>query len=128
VLFARYAKRWEAVRPESFLPSPEQTALDEVQGLLHANVADRTSLAIYRRAVQELRGYFHIFVSEATGSLDVTDLFIWIHEIIDDFILLLQVPTQEALVVFAYFCVLLKRLVGGEHGSWIRWPVAQITE
>jgi hypothetical protein len=146
VLFARYAKRWEAVHPETCLPSSEQTALDEMQSLLEHNVTDQTALGIYLRAIKELRGYFHICATtNSHASLDVTDLFIWIHEVIDDFIPLLQVPTQEALAVFASFCVLLRRLefhcwvegwadhligeiqrlIDEEHKSWIQWPVME---
>jgi hypothetical protein len=35
---------------------------------------------------------------------------VWIFEVAEDLLILLRVPTQEAVAIFAFFSVLLKRL------------------
>ncbi|GAB1317818.1 hypothetical protein MFIFM68171_08028 [Madurella fahalii] len=144
-----YAERWSAIRPATLAPSPEQTALDNLQRLLESTVGpDRPDeLRVYLAAVSELRVQFDLSRTAVEHkSMEVSDVFIWVYTVIDDFVPLLRVPTQEALAVFAHFCALLKRLefhwwlagwadhlmgeiqrlVDYEHKSWIEWPVAEV--
>lgn len=81
-------------------------------------------------------------------SLDLSDAFVWLFIVADDFLPLLKPsagPAQEALAIFAHFCILLKRLDGewwlqgwgthlilrchslldDEHRLWIRWPIEE---
>ncbi|KAK4444766.1 hypothetical protein QBC34DRAFT_442277 [Podospora aff. communis PSN243] len=143
-----YSARWNAMHPPAFSPSREQDALQNLETLLTQNLQnDKATLAIHLHATAVLRGIFHALSTHGPEHLDISDLFMWIHEVNDDFIPLLERPTQEALVVFAYFCVLLKRaeewhcwlegwgdllmrrlraLVDGEHGAWIEWAVGEV--
>lgn len=144
-----YAKRWVAIRPATVRPSPEQTALDNLQSLLESTVGgDRPGeLKVYLSAVSELRVQFDLSRTAAEcRTMEVSDVFIWIYHVMDDFVPLLEIPTQEALAVFAHFCALLKRLefhwwlagwadhligeiqrlVDAEHEQWIEWPVREV--
>lgn len=163
-MFRRYGRRWEAVHPSAPAPSPDQAALDRLQSLLENSAAaagggsggprtrteeenSGSELDVYLSAVRLLRGQFDFArAAAARREMDGADVFIWIYEVLDDFIPLLRVPTQEALAVFAHFCVLLKRLdfscwlegwaehlmgqigrlVDAEHRGWIDWAVEQV--
>ncbi|KAK0617687.1 hypothetical protein B0T14DRAFT_434147 [Immersiella caudata] len=145
-----YRARWEAMHPGKFQPSREQDAMEELETLLRENLHDsdehKETLTVYLKAISMLKGIFHSIAVHGAEHLDICDLFMWIHEVNDDFIPLLEIPTREALAVFAYFCVLLKKaefhcwlegwgdlliqrvkeLVDGEHMGWIRWAVEEI--
>ena len=147
-LFQHHSQRWTAYHPNEILPSIEQSALDDLYELIGAHVTDPDSLNVYQHAIQELRGQFQVHGLSPPMSLDISDLFLWIFELIDDFFILLKVPTQEAVVIFAYFCVLLKKLefhcwlegwadhlmtrvqelVDEDHQAWISWPMTEIQQ
>lgn len=77
---------------------------------------------------------------------ETSDIFIWLFRVQDDYLELLKRHSQEALVIFAYFCVILKRLdhhwwiegwsthlmekiwgiLDEEHRLWVRWPIEEI--
>ncbi|KAK5658627.1 hypothetical protein OQA88_2020 [Cercophora sp. LCS_1] len=146
IMFATYGERWVATHPKELPPSRDQDALDTLVGLLKDSVHDETKLDIYVRTVNHMRGIYHIIAFKPHGYVDLSDLFTWIYEVNEDFFPLLEMPTQEALAVFAYFCVLFKRsefhfwlegwadrlirrvkgLVDREHEGWIAWPVEEI--
>ena len=145
-IFQHSHRRWAMCHPHSFEASPEQSAIDELLALLRSNITDSAALAIYEHAVAELRGQFHAFAINSSASRDVSDVFIWIFELSNDFFPLLKIPSQEAVVIFIYFTVLLKRLdsicwmegwadylvswaqnlLDASHRSWIGWPLAEI--
>ena len=71
---------------------------------------------------------------------------VWLWTVSDDFVPLLRVPSQEAVAIFAHFCVLLKHhdshwwlkgwgdhvmgrvreILDEEHAGWIGWPVREM--
>ena len=145
-IFQHSARRWAMCHPRCFEASPDQRALDELQTLLRSNVSDGEALTAYDHAVAELRGQFHAFAVNPPASRDISDVFIWIFELLDDFFPLLKIPTQEAVVIVTYFAILLKKLdsicwmegwadylvswaqnlLDANHQPWISWPLAEI--
>ncbi|KAF2182926.1 hypothetical protein K469DRAFT_751817 [Zopfia rhizophila CBS 207.26] len=145
-LFTHAMRRWEILHPPEEAGSCQEDVLGELQALVDANVGDEEALRIYNHATTELRGVLRAFDTENGASMGITDAFVWIHEVTEEFLPLLRVPTQEALAIFAHFCVLLKKLeihwwmqgwanhlmrrvhehLDDEHRLWIRWPIEEI--
>jgi len=102
-------------------------------------------LETYRQAVYELRDCY-VAVYQSTTSLAASDIFGWLFKISDEYLNLLKDRTQEALSVFAFFCVVPRKLemcwwmegfsshlmsriyelLDEEHRLWIRWPIDEI--
>ncbi|RXG43812.1 hypothetical protein VDGE_02871 [Verticillium dahliae] len=69
--------------------------------------------AVYDKAVHALHQSFGLFYVEKDELLEGSiDLFIWVGNVIEDFLPMLreETPRQEALVIFSYFCMLPKKL------------------
>ncbi|CRK38973.1 hypothetical protein BN1708_007942 [Verticillium longisporum] len=69
--------------------------------------------AVYDKAVHALHQSFGLFYVEKDEPLEGSiDLFIWVGNVIEDFLPMLreETPPQEALVIFSYFCMLPKKL------------------
>ena len=154
-------------------PPREIQALENLRRLLEGNITDPENRPAYLNAVKELRPTFRlilggrypetspqaqsqsesqsqsqssIMTAAAAGTIDLTDAFIWMYKIANEFFPLLRIPTQEAVAIFAHFCVLLKRLenqwwlngwadhliskayhlLDDEHRLWIQWPIEEI--
>ena len=126
--------------------SSEENRLGELQYLISGTVADKHTRSIYTTSIAELRKSFAVASNSDTQALEATDVFIWVYAISEDYLGLLKQQTPEALAIFAYFCVLLKRLdshwwvqgssvhlisriyrlLDEEHRLWIRWPIEEI--
>ncbi|KAL6884438.1 hypothetical protein GGI43DRAFT_419517 [Trichoderma evansii] len=147
-LFVHGQKRWLAMHPE-IEPGYQDNLSDnspfvKLQTWLEESVANRETLKVYLSAVSELRATFRLL--EGGWQLDGTDVFVWVWEVADEFLSFLEVPTQEAVAIFAHFCVLLKKLdnqwwlkgwgdhlmsrayhmLDNQHKLWIQWPIEQI--
>lgn len=74
----------------------------------------------YRHAIHQLKNSFGVFF-ESDSQVDIVDIFIWISVVIRDFMPLLasQHPPQEALTIFCYFSMLLRKL--GSQWWLDRW-------
>lgn len=147
-LFERSRKRNEARRgsvpPEAARLRSRLEAFDRLQRLMDAGVQDAGHLRTYTTAIALLRDSSHVL--EGARHVNFSDAFIWVWQVADDFLPLLQAPTQEAVAVLAHFCVHLKELeslwwfrgwadhlisrawemLDEEHRLWIRWPVEEI--
>ncbi|KAK3307725.1 uncharacterized protein B0T15DRAFT_522384 [Chaetomium strumarium] len=66
---------------------------------------------IYGTALQELKKSFGQ-AQACAPQYEMTDAFTWLFLIAEDLLPLLRTPTQEAVAIFAFFCVLLKKLEG----------------
>jgi len=147
--FIRGKERWLAMHPE-MVPGYEPVAsagpplLQELQMLLDESVTNAETLRIYTFAVDKLRRSLGLL--GGSSQLDIMDAFVWVWEVADEFLQLLEEPTQEAVAIFAHFCVLLKRLenqwwlqnwadhlmsraydiLDDHHKLWIHWPMEQI--
>ncbi|KAK2063546.1 C6 zinc finger protein [Colletotrichum caudatum] len=120
------------------------TRLGDLEANINASESDDGLLAIYNHAINELYKSYGVFY-ESSEPQDIIDVFIWIAMVADDFLPLLRESRQKALVIFLYFCMLLRQLrsqwwldvwasnlyaktyelLDEEHRSWIRDPTIQ---
>ncbi|GKT41158.1 uncharacterized protein ColSpa_01339 [Colletotrichum spaethianum] len=85
---------------------------------------------------------------EGGRGMDIMDIFIWKYFVSDEFLPLLKTPgaDQEAIVIYAHFCIVLKKLesqwwlqgwathlisqawelLDENHKSWIQWPMEEL--
>ncbi len=93
----------------------EQDMLSELERALRMRVLDPEDLQVYSHAIRELRCTYHIFYDMST-KMDLLDAMVWVYEVIGGFLDRLEIPTQEAVVVFVHWCVLIKR---HESTGWL---------
>ncbi|KAH9887513.1 hypothetical protein F4778DRAFT_756960 [Xylariomycetidae sp. FL2044] len=125
---------------------PAHQHLESLRELISRRELDKKLTTIYLDAIEELKKSFSLFDPRNNSRRDLTDAFVWIHMVVVDFIPLLRDPLQEAVAIFAFWCVLLKRLenqwwlhgwanhliaksfnlLDEEHRLWIRWPIEEI--
>ncbi|KAF9873159.1 ankyrin and het domain-containing protein [Colletotrichum karsti] len=123
------------------------THLGDLEANINASERDDGLLAIYNHAINELYKSYGVFY-ECTEPQDITDVFVWIAMVADDFLPLLRESRQKALVIFLYFCMLLKQLpsqwwldawssnlygktyglLDDEHRAWIRDPTMEFSD
>jgi hypothetical protein len=140
----RWSPLWTRFHSEPEKESAMKDALKELEMLVSASVDDPEALRIYIYAIKELRMVSASFFD--ASQADITDLFTWIYLVLDDFLPLLKVPTQESVAIFSHFCVLLHKLeihwwiqgwgdrlirraykiLDNEHKLWITWPVEEM--
>ena len=107
-----------------------------------------TQLAIYSVAIAELSKSFYQIQNASLNNSEInsTDALIWLFTVSDSYLDLLSKRTPEALVVFAYYCTVLKglewawwmtgwsfnlmartyTLLDHTHRVWLQWPIEQI--
>jgi hypothetical protein len=113
---------------------------------IQQTVTDPHLLDIYTDAISELQKSFKLVSSGVTKWLESTDVFIFLFRVSQEYLLLLKDRTQEALAIFAHFCIIAKGLeyrwwsrgfgdhlmsniyplLDEEHKVWIRWPMEEI--
>jgi hypothetical protein len=118
-------------------------ALDNLEDLIAWNTEIEDTMKIYRKAIAYLRDMSDML---DTSDVETSDVFGWIYAVADDFLPLLRASKQEAVAIFAYFCVFLKRLetywwmrnwgeqllrkaesvLDSEHKLWIAWPMEEL--
>ena len=114
-----------------------------------AAVAATALRTTYDHALDELELALVARQDAATPRGDVLDAMLWLWEVSDSLVPLLKAdpaPAQEAVAIFAHFCVLLKHheshwwlqgwadhlvarahdLLDAEHRAWIEWPMREI--
>lgn len=119
--------------------------LQALQAQIHASVQDQSRLNIYDHAICELDASFRSALDPSV-SKDVIDAMIWIWVESNSLIPLLKQREQEAVAIFAHFCVLLRLhegewfingwavhllrrsrdLLDDEHKAWISWSLTDI--
>ncbi|OHE95460.1 hypothetical protein CORC01_09193 [Colletotrichum orchidophilum] len=122
--------------------------LADLQRLVNKTCGDAALLPVYNRAIDELRRTLSGFLWDGGRGMDITDAFVWKYLMAEDFLPLLKSPgaTQEAVAIFAHFCILLKRLenewwlqgwathlisrawavLDQDHRLWIQWPIEEL--
>ncbi|MCJ1247302.1 hypothetical protein MMC30_004516 [Trapelia coarctata] len=120
--------------------------LGELQYLINGTATDQQISYIYHASIDELRKSFAVAHNCGPQTYELSDAFIWPYRVSEDYLGLLKQLTPEALAIFAFFCVLLKRLdshwwmngwsthlisriydlLDEEHRLWIRWPIEEI--
>lgn len=116
----------------------------DLRRLVDDSVSDLDRRRVYNNALYVLNQTFGVFY-ETPGQKDLVGIFYWVI-MAEDFLPLFADREQEALVIFAYFCVLLNRLSGywwldgwvnylmdltyshlnEEHRTWIIWPMEEV--
>ena len=125
-------------------PRPEPL-LAPLRARITAAVTSPSLLQTYTHALDELE--LALVASQDKNSpRDVLDAMVWLWAVSDEFVPLLRVPSQEAVAIFAHFCVLLKHheshwwlkgwgdhvmgrareILDEEHREWIAWPVREM--
>ncbi|KKZ61476.1 hypothetical protein EMCG_00138 [[Emmonsia] crescens] len=140
---AQRSRRWSK-NIDREAETPMKGPLDELEMLVRNTVNDEEARRIYEYAINELR-IISKSLSDAS-QLDITHAFTWIYLVLDEFLPLLKVPTQESVAIFSFFCVFLKRLeihwwmqgwserlilkahklLDEEHKLWISWPAEEM--
>ncbi|KAK4238197.1 hypothetical protein C8A03DRAFT_44025 [Achaetomium macrosporum] len=152
--FLHYGRaRWQAHRAkldEEKSPNsngPLLAPLRERIARSPAVTADPDLLHTYAHALDELELALVVSQDPATPR-DVLDAMVWLWEVSDSLVPLLRgtEPRQEAVAIFAHFCVLLKQheahwwlqgwgehvmvraheVLDAEHRSWIEWPMREM--
>ncbi|OJD10806.1 hypothetical protein AJ78_08280 [Emergomyces pasteurianus Ep9510] len=141
---AKRSRRW-AKNIDGEAETPMTGPLDELEELVSTTVNDEKAHRIYEYAINESRNIAKSSLSGAS-QIDITHAFTWIYLVLDEFLPLLKVPTQESVAIFSFFCVFLKRLevhwwmqgwserlirkahklLDEEHKLWINWPAEEI--
>ena len=118
----------------------------ELQRLIKETVTEQKLLETYDRAIHEIGKSFVTISSLESERCEITDVFIWLLGISEEFLGLLSQRQPEALCIFAYFSVVLHRLnsvwwiqgwsthlissifhtLDHEHQHWIQWPIEQL--
>ncbi|KAK2006640.1 hypothetical protein LZ32DRAFT_611102 [Colletotrichum eremochloae] len=141
-----YAKeRFFAARDDS---RAERGALESLRQRVNDSVIDGDLLRIYNLAIDELRHPMSLALHDGGRDMDIVDIFIWKYFVSDEFLPLLKAPgaNQEAIVIYAHFCIVLKRLesqwwlqgwamhlisqawelLDESHKPWIQWPMDEL--
>ncbi|OWO98716.1 hypothetical protein B2J93_5374 [Marssonina coronariae] len=90
--------------------STNDDPLVELSGLVAQNSLDLVNKHIYLTAINTLRRSFAFYERPGPPGYETADMFTWIFEVTEEFLQLLRQHTMESLTIFAYFCVILKRL------------------
>ncbi|KAI0480378.1 hypothetical protein GGR56DRAFT_671493 [Xylariaceae sp. FL0804] len=131
-VFSYGVDRWWAAQSRPEYQSPAHVQLESLKGLVAQREKDEKLVKIYSEAIEELHKSFTVLDTRHDATFDLTDAFVWVF--------------TEAVAIFAFFCVLLKRLekqwwlagwadhliaksfylLDEEHRLWIRWPLEEI--
>jgi hypothetical protein len=124
-------------------PFLEGEQLDELTERIRRTA--RSHVQAYADAIQELKKLFAVVFLDG-ARCESEDVFVWLFRVSDEYLMLLRERTQEALAIFAFFCVFPKRLEANwwiegwsghlmtrihllldeEHRLWVRWPMEEI--
>ncbi|KAG7294192.1 hypothetical protein NEMBOFW57_004262 [Staphylotrichum longicolle] len=145
-LFAHSMARFQLREGPEASESSAHAALAELEAVVARRpLEDEALRGVYMLAIAELKKSFGQAEAYA-AEYEMADAFIWVFLMAEDLLPLLRAPTQEAVAIFAFFCVLLKKLDGhwwmqswaghliahayallGDEGRlWIHWAVEEI--
>jgi hypothetical protein len=146
-VFAHSRHRFVLREEADVTASPAYPALTELEQIIARRPGlDDGLRAVYATAVAELKKSFGQAEAPAATQYEMIDAFIWLFVMAEDLVPLLRAPKQEAVAIFAFFCVLLKKLEGqwwiqgwGRHlianahelldeegRLWIHWAVQEM--
>ncbi|KAL1963330.1 hypothetical protein VTN77DRAFT_8451 [Rasamsonia byssochlamydoides] len=126
--------------------SEGQVYVQELKQLIQEDVEDPAEVAIYFGALDELSKSFGVIMDPDSGRCEPSDVFVWLLQVSDEFIALLRESKPVSLVIFAYFCVVIRRLeyawwlagcsahtmsglyqlLDNKYRAWLQWPMEQI--
>ncbi|KAJ5208084.1 hypothetical protein N7449_002463 [Penicillium cf. viridicatum] len=114
--------------------------------LLQDTVHDPSELQCYHDSIDDMAMSFATVDEIGSHNCETADIFIWLMRVSDQYFGYFQQRTPEAMVIFAYFCVLMKEMewawwmqgfsvhtisgiyyiLGEEHRCWLQWPMQQV--
>ncbi|KAH6628761.1 hypothetical protein F5144DRAFT_580082 [Chaetomium tenue] len=145
-LFAHSVARFMVREGPQAADSSGHAALAELEEVMAQRpLEDEALRGVYLLAIAELKKSFGQ-AEACAGRYEMADAFVWVFLMAEDFLPLLRTPTREAVAIFAFFCVLLKKLEGhwwmqgwgghliahaynlldDEGRLWIHWAVEEI--
>ena len=125
----------------------EQDPTQELRGYMEYSKLPPENYDMCIHAIDELRKSFAMhYKTNYRATHEFGDIFIWLFRVNNGYLELVREHCQEAVAIFAYFCVLLKALdakwwiqgssvhligqiwdaLDEEHRLWIRWPIDEI--
>ncbi|KAK4244333.1 hypothetical protein C7999DRAFT_17397 [Corynascus novoguineensis] len=111
-LFSHSIARFQLREGPEASNSSANAALAELEEVIvRRPLEDEALRGVYLLAIAELKKSFGQ-AEACAAQYEMADAFIWVFLMAEDLLPLLRAPTQEAVAVFAYFCVLLKKLDG----------------
>ncbi|PQE20707.1 C6 zinc finger protein [Rutstroemia sp. NJR-2017a BBW] len=100
--------------------------LNQLQQYVKASSGDPEDTESYMQAIDELRKSLSVLFTVGPAEYEVTDLFIWPYKVPGRYLSLLRRREQLALIVYAYFCIPMKRL---DSHWWIQgWAIHLIRQ
>lgn len=136
---------WYAREAASVLDDdlPSKRALHELTVLVERTVTNEDHRHVYHGLIEQLQ---KSYAGAGTSMTDLSFVFTWLFEVREEFIALLRIPTQEAVVILAFVAVLLNRipqqwwgngwaehlmhriyaLLDDEYRLWIAWPMEEM--
>ncbi|CAL3966554.1 unnamed protein product [Diplocarpon coronariae] len=120
--------------------------LENLRRLVLQNARDSYESHLFSHVIDELEKPYIVMAQSQSNKWEPNHVFAWLFGMRDGFSKLMKEPRQEALVIFAFGCVLFKRLdsfwwlegwaerlisqvyesLDTEHRAWIQWPLEQI--
>ncbi|OQE47013.1 hypothetical protein PENCOP_c001G04192 [Penicillium coprophilum] len=114
--------------------------------LLQDTVQDPSELQCYHDSIEDMAMSFATIDEIGSHNCETADIFIWLLAVSDQYFGYFQRRTPEAMVIFAYFCVVMKEMewawwmqgfsvhvISGiyyhldeEHRCWLQWPMQQV--
>ncbi len=110
-LFAHSINRYMLREGPEAADSSAHPALTDLGKVFAQRPLEEGLRQIYMTALKELKKSFGQ-AQACAAQYEMTDAFTWIFLMAEDLLPLLRMPTQEAVAIFAFFCVLLTKLDG----------------
>ncbi|OQE13660.1 hypothetical protein PENSTE_c050G01178 [Penicillium steckii] len=140
ILGYRKSLAWEA------RPAYNPQFLVDLRQVLEETVQDPSELQCYRESIENLGKSFATISEIGSQSCETTDVFMWLVRSHDHYLYLFHQRKPEALVIFGFFCVIIRELdwtwwmqgmgshllqgiyihLGEEHRCWLHWPMQQL--
>ncbi|KAJ6436347.1 reverse transcriptase [Purpureocillium lavendulum] len=135
--------------PQSDLSFIVNGGLTELENKIRHRIAGDSALnrEVLLDASKALQASYALAAISNEGDLGLIKIvFTWVHRVSDDYVILLKTNDSGALCIFAFYCVLLKKLehvwwmegwgtylmeriywsLDSVHRLWIRWPMEEI--
>ncbi|KAI9051905.1 hypothetical protein LZ554_004161 [Drepanopeziza brunnea f. sp. 'monogermtubi'] len=139
-------RRWRWCEQVSHDTLSGARELRELSAVINQRHSDPRIKEAYQTAIDDLLNIFHAISVMSPEMREASDAFVWPSRLTDEYLELLRQPTQEALVILAYFAVLPEQidsawwlegfgrrlfwkiypLIQDDYLHWIQWPLREI--
>ncbi|KAI9932448.1 hypothetical protein ASPWEDRAFT_46974 [Aspergillus wentii DTO 134E9] len=120
--------------------------MQDLEQLIREDVRDERDLHVYLHTIHEMSTCFPDDDAQDIQVFETDDVFSWLLQVSHEYLDFLKEQRPIALVIFGYFCVLLRQLewtwwmqgwsthllskiyevLDQEHRYWLQWPLEQI--